>query len=128
MAYVPEMSYSPEMGIKVKVGKKALKKTIGKVNAVASVVPLPQTQAISAVSKVASKAKAVSSAIKSSKNDKATNPASKNDKATPASDTSNDWVEPAENSDNKILGLDKKIVLIGGGAVGLVLLLVILKK
>jgi hypothetical protein len=116
MAYVPEMSYSPEMGKSIfkKIGE-----VVSKVAPVASVVPLPQTQAISAVSKVASKAKAVSSAVKSSKSKKAT---------TPASDTSNDWVEPAETSDNKILGLDKKVVLIGGGAVGLVLLLVILKK
>jgi hypothetical protein len=119
MAYVPAMNYSPDLGIKVKVSKKAIKKSIGKVIATASVVPLPQTQAVSAVSKVASKAKAVSSAIKSSKSNKDT---------TPASDTSNDLVEPEQTSDNKILGLNKKVVLIGGGAVGLVLLLVILKK
>jgi len=120
MAYVPEMSYSPEMGKSIfkKIGK-AISDAGKVVSKVASVVPLPQTQAISAISKVASKAKAVSSAVKSSKSKKDT---------TPVSDTSNTSVEPEQTSDNKILGLDKKVVLIGGGAVGLVLLLVILKK
>jgi hypothetical protein len=112
------MAYVPEMGVKVKFGKKFIKKTIGKVGATASVVPLPQTQAISAVSKIASKAKAVSSALKSSKSST----------PTPATDNSNAIVEPSQSSDNKIFGLDKKVVFIGGGAVGLVLLLVILKK
>jgi hypothetical protein len=114
MAYVPNMSYSPEMGFKIKFGKNFLQK----IGVVASAIPLPQTQAVGAVSNIVSKAKAVSSAIKSSKS-------SMSNSDTDNSDTS---VEPSEGSNKKFFGLNKKLALIGGGAVGLVLLLIILKK
>jgi hypothetical protein len=122
MAYVPEMSYSPEMGIKIKFGKKYIKKTIGKIGASVSVAPLPQTQAVGAISRVASKVKSVSSKVQ------AVSSALKSSNSSMPTTASDSLIEPSQSSNNKIFGLDKKVVFIGGGAVGLVLLLVILKR
>ena len=95
MAYVPEMKYSPEMGkLKIKVGKKVFKKIAGAVSKVASVVPLPQTQLVSAVTKVASKVKSVT----------------KGSKKSPTEEITTNTVMPTPQdiipSDKKILGLE----------------------
>jgi len=123
MAYVPEMRYEPEMGKSIfkKIGK-AISRVGKVVTQVASVVPLPQTQAISAVTGGLSKAKKVGGMIKSVK---------KGSKKTPTQVTTEQTIETPEkitSSEGKIFGLDKKVVMIGGGAVGLVLLLTLIRR
>jgi hypothetical protein len=123
MAYVPEMRYEPEMGKSIfkKIGK-AISGVANVVSKVTSVVPLPQTQAVNAVSGALSKVKKVGGAIKS---------ATKGSKKTPTQITTEQTTETPEEitpSEEKIFGLDKKVVMIGGGAVGLVLLLTLIRK
>jgi hypothetical protein len=111
MAYVPEMNYSPEENYTAEMGGlfKSLKKIAKSIAPnIISAVPLPQTQALNALSKIK---------IKTGK------------KSSPQEVSPQPTIEPTETSgDNKIFGLDKKIIFISGGAVGLILLLTLMKK
>jgi hypothetical protein len=115
MAYVPEMNYTPDMGIKIRVGKKFFKK-IGQVakqvaKQVVKVAPLPQAQAINAISNIKIKTKKTSS------------------QPTIQPQPTTEPTQPTEiTSENKIFGVDKKVVLIGGGAVGLIMILMLMRK
>jgi hypothetical protein len=107
MAYVPDMNYSPEMGIKIKFGKNFLSK-IGDI-AKSAVAPLvPQTQVVNALSNVK---------IKTGK------------KTTKPQTTEPQETTPQEiTEEKKIFGLNKKVVLIGGGVIGAIILFSLMKK
>ena len=108
MAYVPDMNYSPEMGIKIKFGKDFLSK-VGDI-AKSAITPLvPQTQLVSALSQVK---------IKAGK--KTTKPQTTIPQETIPTETTSE--------EKKIFGLDKKVVLIGGGVIGAIIFISLMKK
>jgi hypothetical protein len=102
MAYVPEMNYTPDMGIKVRFGKKFWK-NVGNIVKTA----VPQTQVVNALSKVK---------IKIGKKKISPQPTQTQPQPT---QTEPQEITPKED---KIFGLDKKVVLIGGGLIGLFLI------
>jgi len=107
MAYVPEMNYTPEMGLKIRFGKNFLNK-IGSITKSAITPLVPQTQVVNALSKTK---------IKTGKKT-----------ITPKETIPQQTIPQETTSEKKIFGLDKKVVLIGGGVVGAVLLLTLMKK
>jgi hypothetical protein len=105
MAYVPDMNYSPDMGLKIKFGKNFLSK-VGNI-AKSAITPLvPQTKIVSALSDIKTRKK-----------------------TTQPTKTEPQEITPQETTEEKkIFGLNKKVVLIGGGVVGVIILFSLMKK